>query len=109
MGARQFDAGAVAGGSTSPPWLRVVGQQSPPVYERLAAGVFRAYRQEAVWCLKSQFTSLDQFDDMRGQGSTWDAFYHHALVTAIALMVEEDPALLADPRLDSESPLSRLA
>jgi hypothetical protein len=71
------------------------GGHHPLNNERLAAGVFRAYRQEATWCLKSQFTSLGHFDEMRGQGSSWDAFYHHALITAITLLVEEDPAIQA--------------
>ena len=72
------------------------GSNHPLNDERLIAGVFRAYRQEAIWCLKYQFTSLEDFADMRGQGSTFDALYHHALITAIAFMVEEDPAILVE-------------
>ena len=71
------------------------GGQHPLSNERLAAGVFRAYRQDAVWCIKSRFKSLAEFDDMQGQGETWDELYHHALVTAIACMVDEHPEVLA--------------
>lgn len=72
------------------------GGQHPLNNERLAAGVFRAYRHDAVWCIKSRFTSLEDFGDMRGQGLTFDAFYHHALIAAIAFMVEEDPAIFVE-------------
>ena len=62
--------------------------------EKLAATVFRAYRQQAIGCLTYQFESLEHFGEMRGHGPTWDAFYHHALITAIALMVVENPEVL---------------
>ena len=62
--------------------------------EKMAAGVFRAYRQDAIDCLRYEFESLEHFGVMRGQEATWDAFYHHALITAIALMVKEYPELL---------------
>lgn len=71
------------------------GGNHPLNDQKLAAGVFRAYRQEAIGCLKYQFESLEHFDEMRGQGASWDAFYHHALITAIACMVAEDPAVFA--------------
>lgn len=62
--------------------------------EKFAAGVFRAYRSEVVGQLQYQFASLDEFDMMRGGQTTFDAFYHHALITAIALMTEEYPQVL---------------
>lgn len=62
--------------------------------EKFAAGVFRAYRSEVVGQLQYQFASLDEFDFMRGGQSTFDAFYHHALITAIALMTKEYPEVL---------------
>lgn len=62
--------------------------------EKMVAAVFRAYRQEAIWCIKYQFATMDQFKIMRGQGTTWDAFYHHALITAIALMIAENPEIM---------------
>ena len=62
--------------------------------EKLAATVFRAYRQQAVGCIKYQFEGLEHFGEMRGHGPTLDAFYHHALITAIALMVKEYPEVL---------------
>lgn len=72
------------------------GSNHPLNDERVIAGVFRAYRQEAIGCLKYEFSSLEDFGDMRGQGSTFDAFYHHALITAIAFMTMEDPAILTE-------------
>lgn len=72
--------------------------------EKLAAGVFRAYRKEAIGCLKYQFESLDHFDEMRGKGSSQDAFYHHALITAIAFMTAEDPTVLTQAIVPPPSP-----
>ena len=71
------------------------GAAHPLNDEKVAAAVFRAYRQDAVWFIKSRFKSLAEFDNMRGQGETWDELYHHALVTAIACMVDEHPEVLA--------------
>ena len=70
------------------------GNDHPLNDEKLAAAVFRAYRQEAIGCIQYQFESLEHFGEMRGQRTTWDAFYHHALITAIAFMVEENPEML---------------
>lgn len=75
------------------------GPAHPLNDEKLASSVFRAYRQEAIGCLQFQFESLDHFGEMRGQGMTWDAFYHHALITAIAFMVEENPEVLTQALL----------
>jgi hypothetical protein len=83
--------------------------QHPLNNERFAAGVFRAYRREAIWWLTSKFTSVGHFDEMRGQGSTWDALYHHALITAIAFMADEDPALLAGLSADRHQQASPTA
>ena len=71
------------------------GGKHPLNNEELAVSVFLAYRREAIGCIKYEFKSLAHFDEMRGQGSTEDAFFHHALITAIAFMTEEDPAILA--------------
>lgn len=62
--------------------------------EKLAAAVFRAYRQEVIGCIQYQFANLEDFGVMRGQGTTWNAFYHGSLINAIALMVEEYPEVL---------------
>lgn len=70
------------------------GGNHPLNDEKLAAGVFRAYRQEAIGWLKNQFESLEHFDEMRGHGSSWEAFHHHALIAAIAFMTEEDLTVL---------------
>ncbi len=78
---------------------RVIFSAAHPLNdEKAAAAVFRAYKQEAIWCIKSRFDSLAHFDDMRGQGETWDELYHHALLTAIACMVDEHPEVLAQAK-----------
>lgn len=69
------------------------GGKHPLDDEQLAAGVFRAYRHEATWCLKYEFESLEHFGEMRGHRSSWAAFYHHALITAVAFMAEEDASI----------------
>ncbi|NHZ81570.1 hypothetical protein F2P44_20150 [Massilia sp. CCM 8695] len=73
---------------------RLFSSAHPLNDEKLAATVFRAYRQDAIGCIKYQFESLEHFGEMRGHGPTWNAFYHHALITAIALMVVECPEVL---------------
>ena len=80
------------------------GSENPLNDEKLAAGVFRAYRQEAIGCLEYKFESLNHFDEMRGQGASREAFYHHALITAIAFMTEEDPTVLAQALVPTSSP-----
>jgi hypothetical protein len=70
--------------------------------EKFAAGVFRAYRSEVVWLIKSQYESLEDFDMMRGGQETFDALYHHALITAIAFMTDESPEVLQQAVDDRE-------
>jgi hypothetical protein len=71
--------------------------------EKFAAGVFRAYRSEVVWLIKSQYESLEDFDMMRGGQETFDALYHHALITAIAFMTDESPEVLQQVVDDREA------
>lgn len=85
------DLDVVANAQRDTVWF---GSHHPLSDEKNAAAVFRAYRQEAIGCLKYQFESLEHFGEMRGQGATWDAFYHHALITAIASMIAENPEIM---------------
>ena len=85
------DLDVVANAQRDTVWF---GSHHPLSDEKNAAAVFRAYRQEAIGCLKYQFESLEHFGEMRGQGATWDAFYHQALITAIASMIAENPEIM---------------